>query len=209
MRSFRSLARTWLNAAENIVEVRGGIMLAMSIPFQEVPDKQTRLLSVDDPSQIKGTWELQRDVVVRRLRQGHVLHCLEHDGELYSYCWVSRAGSNNDVFFGRLFNVPESAVYIWDCATYPRYRNRGYYKTLLKGIQSLEPDVTSAYVAVDQFNHISRRALEGAGFRVCFRYWGIRFLRQHAVCIAVWDRRLLTLKQAFARLTYVPEAAID
>ena len=181
----------------------------MSISTPEAADKHDGLRSVDDIDQIEGTWELQRDVVAERLRQGHVLHGLVDHGDLCGYCWVSRAGSRNDVFFGRRFKVPEAAVYIWDCATLPRYRNRGYYKTVLKGIQSSEPGITSAYVAVDQFNHISRRALESVGFRVCFRYWGIRFLRRHAVCIALWGRHLLTLQRAFTRLTRVPLATAD
>jgi len=203
------LARTWLTAAETIVEVRGGVMLAMSIPTREVSDGHAGLRSVDDIGQIKETWELQRDVVAERLRQGHILHGIVDHGDLCGYCWVSRAGSRNDVFFGRRFNVPEAAVYIWDCATLPRYRNRGYYKTVLKGIQSSEPGISSAYVAVDQYNPISRHALEKVGFRVCFRYWGIRFLRRHAVCIALWDRHLLTLQQALTRLTRIPVATVD
>ena len=205
----RTLARTWLTAAEKIVEVRGGVMLAMSISTLEAADKHAGLRSLDDIDQIEETWELQLDVVAERLRQGHVLRGLVDHGDLCGYCWVSRAGSSNDVFFGRRFEVPEAAVYIWDCATLPRYRNLGYYKTVLKGIQSLEPGITSAYVAVDQFNHISRRALESVGFRVCFRYWGIRFLRRHAVCIALWDRRLMTLHRTLARLTRVPLAIVD
>ena len=178
----------------------------MPISTPEAPDGQAVLRRVDDMGQIKETFDLQRDIVAMRLGQGHVLHCLEDSGELCSYCWVSRAGSSNNVFFGRRFKVPEAAVYIWDCATLPMYRNRGCYKAVLKSIQSSEPGITSAYVAVDQLNHISRRALERAGFRVCFRYWGIRFLQRHAFCIALWDRRLLTLKRALARLTRVPVA---
>jgi len=185
-------------------------MLAISISTpEEAPAGHAGHRSVDDIDQVKETWELQRDVVAKRLREGHVLHGLVDHGDLYSYCWVSRAGSHNDVFFGRQFNVPEAAVYIWDCATLPRYRNRGYYKNVLKGIQSSEPGITSAYVAVDQCNHISRRALELVGFRVCFRYWGIRFLRRHTFCIALWDRRLLTLQRALTRLTRVPVATVD
>lgn len=179
-------------------------MLAMPISTPEVPDGHTGFCSIDHIGQIKETWKLQRDVVAERLIQGHVLYgIVEHD-DLCGYCWVSRAGNSSNVFFGRRFNVPEAAIYIWDCATLPRYRNRGHYKTVLKDIQSSEPDITSAYVAVDQFNHISRRALESVGFRLCFRYWGIRFLQQNAVCIALWNRRLLTLQRALARLAHVP-----
>lgn len=206
LRSLRKLARILLNAAEKIVEVRGGVMLAMSISTPEAPDKHAVLRSIDAMDQIEEAWELQRDVVAERLRQGHVLRGLVDHGDLCGHCWVSRAGSRNDVFFGRRFKVPEAAVYIWDCATLPRYRNRGYYKTVLKGIQNSESGITSAYVAVDQRNHISRRALESVGFRVCFRYWGIRFLRRHAVCIALWGRHLLTLQRALTRLTRVPLA---
>lgn len=184
-------------------------MLAMSLPTPEAPNGHAGLHSVDNLDQIKETWELQRDVVARRLSQGHILYYLEDQDELCSYCWVSRAGSCNDVFFGSLFEVPEAAIYIWDCATFPRHRKRGYYKTVLKGIQSSEPDITSAYVAVDQFNHISRRALEWGGFRVCFRYWGIRFLHRHAVCVALWDGRLLTLKRALASLVRLPVTTFD
>ena len=209
VRYLRALARTCLTAVEKIVEVRGGVMLAMSISTLEAPDKHAGLRSIDNIDQIEETWELQRDVVAERLRQGHALHGLVDHGDLCGHCWVSRAGSSNDVFFGRRFKVPESAVYIWDCATLPRYRNRGYYKTVLKGIQSLEPGITSAYVAVDQCNRISRRALESVGFRVCFRYWGIRFLRRHAVCIALWGRKLLTLQRALTRLTRLPLATAD
>ena len=125
-------------------------MLTMSISSPETSDRHAGLRSVDNIGQIDETWELQRDVVAERLRQGHVLHGLVDHGDLCGYCWVSRAGSSNDVFFGRRFNVPEAAVYIWDCATLPRYRNRGYYKTVLKGGQSSVLGSTSAYVAVDQ-----------------------------------------------------------
>jgi len=181
-------------------------MLSMSLSEAEAIDESAGLRRIENPEQIKESWELHHETVARRLQQGHVMYYLEDQGELCSYCWVSQAGSRNDVFFGRLFNVPEAAIYIWDCATFPAYRNRGYYKTVLKGIQSSAPGITSAYVAVDQLQHVSRRALEWAGFRICFRYWGVRFLRRHAVCIALCGRRLLTLKQALASLARAPVA---
>ena len=213
MRFLRALARACLNAINKVVEVRGGLMLVMPIPIttpaQQTSDKHAGLVNVCNPVQVKETWALQRNVVTKRLQQGHVMLCLEDHGELRSYCWVSLAGSSNDVFFGIMFEVPEDAIYIWDCATLPRYRKHGYYKTVLKAILSSHPGITSAYVAVDQLNHISRRALDRAGFRLCFRYWGIRFLRRQALCIALWDKRLLTLKQALAQLTQAPVATID
>ena len=202
----RTLARTWLNAAKKIVEVRGGVMLAMPIPTPKESTEHLGLRSIDDVNQLKESWELRKNVVAKRLKQGHVLHGLFDHGDLCSYCWVSRAGVSNDVFFGRQFNVPEAAVYIWDCATLPRYRNRGHYKTVLKSIQSSEAGITSAYVAVDQLNQISLHALKQVGFRVCFRYWGIRFLQRYTFCIALWGRRLLMLQQALTRLAHAPEA---
>lgn len=205
----RKLVRTLLTLAEKIVEVRGGVMFAMPISTPKASDKHAGLRSVEDIAQIEEAWGLQRDAAAERLRQGHVLYGLVDQGNLCGYCWVSRAGSSNDVFFGRRFKVPEDAVYIWDCATLPRYRNRGYYKTILKSIQSSGPVIASAYVAVDQFNHISRRALESVGFKACFRYWGIRFLRRHAFCFALWDGHLLTLQRAFTRLTCVPVATVS
>jgi len=208
IRRLRSLARAWLNALEGVVEVRGGVMLSMPVSEVGACDGVAALGCIDDPAQIKQGWKLHHQAAARRLQQGHVLYYLEDHGVLCSYCWVSRAGTTNDVFFGRLFKVPQAAIYIWDCATVPAYRKRGYYKAVLKGIQSLEPGISSAYVAVDQLNHVSRRALEWAGFKICFRYWGVRILRRRAVCIALWGRRLLPLKQALAGLTQPAVTAV-
>ena len=204
LRYLRKLARYIMTAVEKIVQVRGGVMLAMPVTTPKALDGLADLRRVEDIGQVKDTWNLQRELVIKRLRQGHVLHGIVDHGDLCGYCWVSRAGSSNDVFFGKLFNVPEAAVYIWDCATFPKYRNRGYYRYALKGILSSESGINSAYVAVDRFNYISRRALESVGFRECFRYWGVRFLQRHAFCVALWDKRLLMLQRALTKLTHVP-----
>lgn len=206
LRYLRKLVRYLLNAVEKIVQIRGGVMLAISLSNPEAHKENAELFRIENIGEIKETWNIQQGNVAQRLSQGHALHGVIICGDLCSYCWVSRAGSKNDVFFGRCFNVPESAVYIWDCATFPKYRNRGYYKSVLKDILASEPYITSAFVAVDQFNHISRRALESVGFRVCFRYWGIRFLQRYAFCVALWGRRLLTLNRALTRLTCAPLA---
>ena len=204
-RYLRSLAFYSLNAVKKVLEIRGGVMLAMPVTAtQTAPDGHARLGSVDDMARIKDTREPERGTTVRRLREGHIFHYLLDQGELCSYCWVSRAGSITEVFFGRRFEVPKTAVYIWDCATFPEHRNRGHYRTVLNAILSTEPGISTAYVAVDQLNRISLRGLESVGFNTCFMYWGIRLLGRYALCIALWDGRLLTLNTALARLARHP-----
>ena len=68
-----SLARIVLNAVGKVIEVRGGIMLSMSLPAMTNMDGPAGLRCIENLEQIEESWHLQLETVAKRLNQGHVV----------------------------------------------------------------------------------------------------------------------------------------
>ena len=71
------------------------------------------------------------DVVSSRLRDGRRPYAVETDGIIASFGWVALSAEPiGDL--GISFQLQPDEAYIYDCATRPDYRGRGYYPALLR-----------------------------------------------------------------------------
>jgi ribosomal protein S18 acetylase RimI-like enzyme len=92
------------------------------------------------------------------------------DARVVSYGWVSRGETPIGEIGGAIRPGPDEA-YIWDCATLPDYRRRGWYGRLLASMlaELRGQGVRRAWIAARQENVPARRALVRKGFRPAAR----------------------------------------
>jgi GNAT superfamily N-acetyltransferase len=106
------------------------------------------------------------DVVEMRLRAGRRPYVVETDGKIVSYGWVAfSAEPIGDL--GLSFELTAGEAYIYDCATRPDYRGRGYYPALLR---TMVADLSRegwlrAWIGTGPGNFISQRGIARAGFQ--------------------------------------------
>ncbi|HEY3108057.1 MAG TPA: GNAT family N-acetyltransferase [Chloroflexota bacterium] len=88
------------------------------------------------------------------------------DSRVVSYGWVSRGETPIGEIGGAIRPEPDEA-YIWDCATLPAYRRRGWYGRLLAAMLAElgGQGVRRAWIAARDRNVPARRALVRKGFR--------------------------------------------
>lgn len=102
-----------------------------------------------------------------RVRQGSRRFVLERGGELRSAGWVTRSDRMLVGELGRAVHLARPAVWIWDCATPPAHRGRGYYAALLRGICArFAGEHVVIFARAD--NEPSLRGIRKAGFTETF-----------------------------------------
>lgn len=139
----------------------------------------------------------------KRREQGHLLYELMVEGIPVSYGWLAAPGVPVGILHELNMRVPDHALYIWDCATPPQHRGKGYFQILLKGmIQSQGPQTSIALVAVDSNNTASRAALKRVGFQPLFTYWSCRLFGKVILSQALKDGKLTWGQVPFDRLEY-------
>lgn len=86
-------------------------------------------------------------------------------GAIAGYGWVSR-GEERIGELERSFRLPPDAVYIWDCATLPPYRQRGVYTALLEAMVSAlrSEGARRIWIGASRANRPSLRGFARAGF---------------------------------------------
>ncbi len=104
-------------------------------------------------------------VVKARLRDGRDPYIVEADGLIVSYGWVALSPEPiGDL--GLSFRIDPDEAYIYDCATRPDYRGRGYYPLLLRYVVA-ELDRAGrrrAWIGTAPGNFTSQRGILRAGF---------------------------------------------
>ena len=105
------------------------------------------------------------DTVATRLREGRRPYLLETDDLIASYGWIAvTAEPIGDL--GISFRLAPDEAYIYDCATRPAYRGRGYYPALLRMmIRDLRREGRRhVWIATAPGNVPSQRGIVRAGF---------------------------------------------
>jgi ribosomal protein S18 acetylase RimI-like enzyme len=105
------------------------------------------------------------DTVVTRLRHERRPYVGEADGMIVSYGWIALTPEPvGDLGFS--FEVAPGEAYIYDCATRPDYRGRGYYPALLRAILAdlHRSGYRRAWIATAPGNVPSQRGIVRAGF---------------------------------------------
>lgn len=186
-----------------LVEIKSGILLSQSISDQPASASD----SGSSPPDIAEATGKESDLPVsdaefqRRVRQGNRLYKMHVDEKLVCWGWVASPGTRIGVLHDLYLTVPERASYIWDCATSPEYRGRGYFPVLLDGILSAHrPTATLALVAVDTHNGASRRALVKAGFIPRFTYISARTFGLGLFSVAFSGRKVSSAQLWFDEL---------
>jgi RimJ/RimL family protein N-acetyltransferase len=135
-----------------------------------VPGATVRRATAADAAALQEAMEASGvypvDVVETRLRAGRRPYVVETDGKIVSYGWVAfSAEPIGDL--GLSFELAAGEVYIYDCATRPDYRGRGYYPALLR---TMVADLSRegwrrAWIGTGPGNFVSQRGIARAGFQ--------------------------------------------
>src|SRR5437588_13033875 len=107
-----------------------------------------------------------QDIVETRLHDGRRPYVVETDGTIVSYGWVAfSAEPVGDL--GISFQLDPDEVYIYDCATRPEYRGRGYYTAMLRTMAARlnREGRRRAWIGTAPGNFVSQRCIARAGFQ--------------------------------------------
>lgn len=122
--------------------------------------------------------------VSRRLESGRRCFLAWVDGSIASYGWVSR-GIERIGELERSFRMSPDEVYIWDCATLPKYRGQHLYCALLSHIVATlhHEGVRRLWIGASLQNTPSIRAFATAGFRPVLTLTYLRLLGMRHVWV--------------------------
>jgi len=115
---------------------------------------------------LAAAMELAESAVLSRLARGCRALAAWQGEEIASYCWISvhreRVGE-----LARDLALPAGESYVWDCATVPRYRGRGLYRSLLWTIaETLAGEgQRRVWIGASTTNDASNRTFATVGFR--------------------------------------------
>jgi len=105
------------------------------------------------------------DVVRARRLHGRHPYVVEVDGKIVSYGWVAYSAEPlGDL--GISFQLKPDEAYIYDCATRPDYRGRGYYPALLRFMCAAlrHEGRRRAWIGTAPGNFTSQHSITRAGF---------------------------------------------
>jgi ribosomal protein S18 acetylase RimI-like enzyme len=140
-----------LPAGNGRVDVRPGVR------FTPIGGAEAALLA--------AAMEVPESEVVGRLARGcRVLAAWQGD-EVASYCWIS-AHREHVGELARDLSLPAGESYVWDCATVPRYRGQGMYRSLLRRIaETLTGEgQRRVWIGASSTNEASNRTFATVGF---------------------------------------------
>src|SRR5579859_3419807 len=90
-------------------------------------------VGVAEAAALATAMDLTDSEVLARLARGSRVIAAWQGDEVASYCWISvhreRVGEH-----ARDLTLPAGESYVWDCATVPRFRGQGLYRSLLRQI---------------------------------------------------------------------------
>lgn len=199
--TMRHLLRWGRRTCLRLMDIRAGILLAVRPTDLADGGNGQAPFSVAPVSTVPDDYPLDPDSVSRRRRQGHALFGVLDGERLLAHGWVSPEGLTVPVLLHMRFTVPTNAIYIWDCETLSSERNRGHFRTLLRGILTHHDKCGMAYAAVDSGNRASRAALARIGFQQRFSYVGVRLFGRPAIGLALRGKRVLNGQRAFDEIT--------
>lgn len=109
--------------------------------------------------------EYHDDIVEARFQDKRYPYVAEIDGLIVSYGWVTYSPEPQGDL-GISFRLKAGEVYIYDCATRPAYRGRGYYPALLRFICAdlRRTGYRRAWIGTAPGNFVSQRSITRAGF---------------------------------------------
>ncbi|GAA0839790.1 hypothetical protein GCM10009113_03850 [Marinobacter szutsaonensis] len=204
MKTLKNILRKIRQLSGRLFECKSGILLCRPVkpgedPAQRNADAGPKVVRITAPTE--GI-PLKTQEFQWRKEQGNELFGLVVDDELRSYGWVASAGSRVGVLHDLHLTVPEQAFYIWDCATDPAFRGRGYFQKLLDGIVAEHQSGSKlGLVAVDSHNEASKSALLKSGFRPAFTYLSVRSIGVVLFSVVVKNGKFRRAQRQFDALS--------
>jgi ribosomal protein S18 acetylase RimI-like enzyme len=116
----------------------------------------------------------EADVLARLARGCRVIAAWQGD-EVASYCWIS-AHREHVGELARDLSLPAGESYVWDCATVPRFRGQGLYRSLLRQIaETLAGEgQRRVWIGASSTNEASNRTFAAVGFRPAASVFSLR-----------------------------------
>jgi hypothetical protein len=119
--------------------------------------------SEDDPA-FGAEAQITKAEAERRFMAGHRVYIARFSGAAVAHGWsATRQASVGEL--GVRLRLPPDARYLWDFATAPAWRGRGFYPLLLQTIMARETEPTQFWIGHEQDNRASQRGILKAGFR--------------------------------------------
>lgn len=202
-RWLRPLKR-WFNRT---VQIEAGIFLSRPIEQNPPPDQNgaVQVSDMTDMAELRPDLPFSEKEFKRRVNEGHRFFELFVDREPVSYNWVACSGANIGILHELRLQVPENALYLWDGATTPEHRGKGFLSVMINGIlQDLSHNTRIAWTAVAVSNKASRRALAKAGFEPMFTYVSVRLMGRTLFSFVIKEGKLAKAQPVFDRLAHEP-----
>jgi len=115
---------------------------------------------------LAAAMELAESEVLARLARGCRVIAAWRGDDVASYCWIS-VHREHVGELARDLTLPAGDSYVWDCATVPRYRGQGLYRSLLRQIAETLADEGQrrVWIGTSSTNAASNRTFATVGFR--------------------------------------------
>lgn len=120
---------------------------------------------------LKLDFEYSQEIISNRFIQGSIFCFLEADNSIVSYGWINSSKSH---YVGELdftLQVKNNYEILFDFYTFPKNRNKGYYRSLLNHICVRNNTVKVIYALKDNLNSIN--GIKNAGFKFLYNVYGI------------------------------------
>jgi len=153
-----------------------------SPPLGEVDPGLAISEATDDPAtEIASIMRIDREVVAARLARGCRCFVARHWGEVVAFGWLT----TRTEWIGEVeleITPGADAAYIWNCATHPAHRRKGFFRALVTGVaaQARREGVLKLWIGT--LDIPAAKGVADIGFVPAIRFtsvWhaGIRWLR--------------------------------
>jgi glycosyltransferase involved in cell wall biosynthesis len=135
--------------------------------------KFNKLQSINSFKNYKfDNYKFDNDILINRFKNNDILYILYKSNNLISYGWSSEKKN----FFISEINAPvlnHGAIILYDFKTIKNFRNKGYYKLLIKNITTLyKYNKKKIYIYTLLFNFKSLKSIYQSGFKyICFIFF--------------------------------------
>jgi len=158
----------------------------LTSPPQGEVDPGLRISEVaEDPAtEIASVMQVDRDIVDERMARGCRCFVGRWDREVVAFGWLA----TRTEWIGELeleIDPGARAAYVWNCATHPSYRRRGFFRALVHGIAEQATHDGLKTLWIGTLDIPAAKAVADVGFMPAMRFttvWlsGIRWLRARA-----------------------------
>jgi len=137
---------------------------------------------IEDPAaEIASVMQVDRDVVDARMARGCRCFVGRLDREVVAFGWLA----TRTEWIGELeleIDPGPRAAYLWNCATHPSYRRRGFFRALVNGIAAEATRHGLETLWLGTLDIPAAKAVADVGFMPAMRFtsvwmYGVRWLR--------------------------------